>query len=196
MSQAISLIVGLGNPGSQYLETRHNVGFWFTDKLCEANGVSLSTQPKFLGKVAQFNYQSNVIRILQPTTYMNLSGQAVTKIAQFYKIEPQSILVVHDELDLPPGTTRLKKDGGHGGHNGLRDIITRCQSKQFYRLRIGIGHPGHKDDVHNYVLHKPNATDRDLIFKGIDKALGVLPEILSGNIQPAMNKLHTADQPS
>ncbi len=194
MSQDISLIVGLGNPDQQYLDTRHNVGFWFTDKLCETQHTSLTVQPKFLGRIAQFNYKNQLIRVLQPTTYMNLSGQSVAKIAQFYKIEPKSILVVHDELDLPPGIARLKLDGGHGGHNGLRDIISRCQSKQFYRLRIGIGHPGHRDDVHNYVLHKPKSDDRQLIIDSMDRALQVLPDILSGQIQSAMNKLHTANQ--
>tara|TARA_R110002110_G_scaffold121431_1_gene297143 strand:- start:1294 stop:1878 length:585 start_codon:yes stop_codon:yes gene_type:complete len=194
LSQDISLIVGLGNPDQQYLDTRHNVGFWFTDKLCETQHTSLTVQPKFLGRIAQFNYKNQLIRVLQPTTYMNLSGQSVAKIAQFYKIEPKSILVVHDELDLPPGIARLKLDGGHGGHNGLRDIISRCQSKQFYRLRIGIGHPGHRDDVHNYVLHKPKSDDRQLIIDSMDRALQVLPDILSGQIQSAMNKLHTANQ--
>ena len=183
MSQDISLIVGLGNPDQQYLDTRHNVGFWFTDKLCETQHTSLTVQPKFLGRIAQFNYKNQLIRVLQPTTYMNLSGQSVAKIAQFYKIEPKSILVVHDELDLPPGIARLKLDGGHGGHNGLRDIISRCQSKQFYRLRIGIGHPGHRDDVHNYVLHKPKSDDRQLIIDSMDRALQVLPDILSGQIK-------------
>lgn len=190
----ISLIVGLGNPGQQYIDTRHNVGFWFTDKLCDTQNTPLSIQSKFLGRVAHFNYNNQLVRVLQPTTYMNLSGQAVAKIAQFYKIEPKSILVVHDELDLPPGTVRLKPDGGHGGHNGLRDIISRCQSKQFYRLRVGIGHPGHRDDVHSYVLNKPKADDRQLIIDSMDRALQVLPDILSGKMQSAMNKLHTANQ--
>jgi PTH1 family peptidyl-tRNA hydrolase len=194
LSQDISLIVGLGNPDQQYLDTRHNVGFWFTDKLCETQHASLNVQPKFLGRVAQFNYKNQLIRVLQPTTYMNLSGQSVVKLAHFYKIDPKSILVVHDELDLPPGTARLKLDGGHGGHNGLRNIISLCQSKQFYRLRIGIGHPGHRDDVHNYVLHKPKSDDRQLILGSMDRALQVLPDILSGQIQSAMNKLHTANQ--
>ena len=191
MSQDISLIVGLGNPDQQYLDTRHNVGFWFTDKLCETQHTSLTVQPKFLGRIAQFNYKNQLIRVLQPTTYMNLSGQSVAKIAQFYKIEPKSILVVHDELDLPPGIARLKLDGGHGGHNGLRDIISRCQSKQFYRLRIGIGHPGTKDRVTPYVLGAPSHSDHDRIVQSIDEGLRAVPDLLSGDLDKAFRLLHS-----
>jgi PTH1 family peptidyl-tRNA hydrolase len=190
-SRGIQLIVGLGNPGPEYAATRHNVGYWLIEQLCEASRAALSLESKFKGCVAQINIGKQPCRILQPTTYMNLSGESVLAVAKFYKIAPEEILVVHDELDLPPGTARLKMDGGHGGHNGLRDIISRLGTKAFYRLRIGIGHPGNRDDVVDFVLRRPSISDRRDILDAIEHSLIVLPEVVSGNMEKAMNKLHT-----
>lgn len=187
----IQLIVGLGNPGREYADTRHNVGFWFVHKLCEQFRTSFQLESKFKGLVATGNLHNISCRLLQPTTYMNRSGEAVLAMAHFYKIAPEEILVVHDELDLPVGSIRLKQDGGHGGHNGLRDIISRLGTNRFYRLRIGIGHPGAKDDVHDYVLHRPSISDEEKIFNAIDKAFFILPDLMQGKVEKAMNYLHT-----
>jgi len=184
---AIQLIVGLGNPGPEYETTRHNAGFWFIDKLSQQSKL----EKKFKGEVATANFENASCLLLKPLTYMNRSGEAVLAVANFYKIKPEEILVVHDELDLLPGSARLKIDGGHGGYNGLRDIIARLGTNRFYHLRIGIGHPGTKDDVHDYVLHRPSLSDKDKIFSAIDKALFVLPHIMQGKIEKAMNELHT-----
>jgi len=190
-AKKIQLIVGLGNPGAEYANTRHNVGYWFVEQLCNSVGKPLSLENKFKGSVSLVDVGRQSCRILQPLTYMNCSGSAVLAMAQFYKILPQEILVVHDELDLPPGTARLKMDGGHGGHNGLRDIIAQLNTREFYRLRIGIGHPGVKNNVSNYVLHRPSVSDHQDILTAIHDALAVLPDIVAGNIAQAMQKLHT-----
>lgn len=190
-SRGIQLIVGLGNPGQQYANTRHNVGFWLAERLCAGARTSLQPENKFKGHVATIQSGEITCRVLLPMTYMNRSGEAVLAIAQFYKILPAEILVVHDELDLPVGSARLKFDGGHGGHNGLRDIDARLNTKAFYRLRLGIGHPGNKDDVTNYVLNRPSKSDEQMIVTAIDHALSVVPDILKGNIDKAMNVLHT-----
>lgn len=186
----IQLIVGLGNPGAEYTNTRHNVGYWFIEKLCEHFHITPTLENKFKGFHALISHSTS-FRILLPITYMNRSGQAVGALANFYKIAPTNILVVHDELDLSVGTAKLKLDGGHGGHNGLRDIIAHLGTNRFYRLRIGIGHPGSKDLVHDYVLHKPSLNDKTKIFAAIDQSLSVLPDILGGKMQQAMNTLHT-----
>ncbi len=188
----IQLIVGLGNPGNEYAATRHNVGYWFVDKLCEQSRVNLSPETKFKGLTATASLAGHSFRLLQPTTYMNRSGEATLAVANFYKIKPEEILVIHDELDLPVGTARLKLDGGHGGHNGLRDIIARLGTNQFYRLRLGIGHPGNRDDVHDYVLHRPSLSDKEKMIEAIDLALIALPDVLAGKLEKAMNYLHTA----
>lgn len=188
---SIQLIVGLGNPGPEYAKTRHNAGYWFIEKLAEQTRATLQHESKFKSLTAQITLNGQTCRLLQPTTYMNLSGEATLAAAKFYKIKPEEILVVHDELDLPVGSARLKLDGGHGGHNGLRDIMSRLSSNQFYRLRLGIGHPGNKDDVHDYVLHKPSLSDMQLIIDAIDKSLIAIPDIVAGNFNKAMNFLHT-----
>lgn len=190
----VSLIVGLGNPGPEYAKTRHNAGYWFIEQLAEQLRAPLQHEAKFKSLTAQVEIQGHSCRLLQPTTFMNLSGQAVLAAANFYKISPGDILVVHDELDLPVGAARLKLDGGHGGHNGLRDIMARLGSNQFYRLRLGIGHPGNKDDVHDYVLKKASISDTQLILGAIDKSLKALPDIVAGNINKAMNFLHTENK--
>lgn len=186
---SIQVLVGLGNPGDQYAKTRHNAGVWLIEKLAARFGVALLEEKKFFGKLARFSFQGSECRLFVPTTYMNLSGGAVASIAQFYKIAPESILIIHDELDFEPGVVRLKFDGGHGGHNGLRDIISAIGSN-FWRLRLGIGHPGHRDEVSDYVLHAPSHSDRALIDEAIDRALLQVDDILSGQIKKTMEVLN------
>lgn len=184
----IQLIIGLGNPGTQYAETRHNCGFWFVDQLAQQEAVSFKVQSKFFSQMADISYADRKIYLSMPTTYMNESGRAVRSILQFYKIPLSSVFVVHDEIDFPAGKTRLKYAGGHGGHNGLRDIIQHC-GENFWRLRIGVGHPGHKDLVHNYVLSKPPISDKKAILLNIEQALSVLPVLLNGDPDAAMRLL-------
>lgn len=187
----VRLIVGLGNPGNEYAETRHNAGVWFIDALLHHFPASLTDESKFKGQTAQINIAGHNVRLLVPTTFMNLSGQSVAALANFYKIEPESILVVHDELDILPGTVKLKSGGGHGGHNGLRDIISCLgNQKQFGRLRIGIGHPGNAKQVINFVLKKASAPERQLIDDAIDESLRYIEDIVKGEWQQAMNHLH------
>jgi PTH1 family peptidyl-tRNA hydrolase len=189
---AVQLIVGLGNPGPEYDQTRHNAGAFFVERLASAQGVNLSFDKKYFGLTGKFSYQGRDIRLLIPTTYMNRSGQAVAALANFFRIKPEEILVAHDELDMPPGVCKLKQGGGHGGHNGLRDIIA-CLANQnnFHRLRIGIGHPGHSSQVSNYVLSRAPRSEQDLTNTSIEFALGVLPDLLDGNFSRAMQQLHS-----
>jgi peptidyl-tRNA hydrolase, PTH1 family len=186
---AIELIVGLGNPGAEYAQTRHNAGYWLIDTLAGRHGVELRSHAKFFGTVGRYKHDTGECWLLKPTTYMNRSGQSVAALAQYYRIPVTGILVVHDDLDLPPGTARLKCGGGHGGHNGLRDI-TELLGSEFLRLRLGIGHPGSKDLVLGSVLGKPSAEDRVAIESAIAAALDVLPLALGGDLARAMNKLH------
>lgn len=187
---AISLIVGLGNPGRSYEETRHNAGFWFVDELARRHGGNFKVESKFHGELCRVHVGGHEVRLLKPTTYMNRSGQAIHAVANFYKIPAEAILVAHDELDLPPGTVRFKRGGGHGGHNGLRDTIARF-GKEFPRMRLGIGHPGHKDRVHDYVLGRPSSDDRHAIVDAVDEACDALPQLLDGHFEKAMNRLHS-----
>lgn len=191
MTEPISLIVGLGNPGQQYHDTRHNAGFWFTEKLCHQQHAQLRLESKFQGQIAEFSFEQRTIRVLQPMTYMNLSGQSVQKVMHFYKIKPESLFVVYDEIDLPAGQMRLKFDGGHAGHNGMKDIIARLNTRAFYRLRIGVGRPKFQQEVHEHVLSKPSHDEREIIHVGIAQALSVLPDVLSGKFEHAMSQLHT-----
>ncbi|WP_207891968.1 aminoacyl-tRNA hydrolase [Thiogranum longum] len=184
-------MVGLGNPGSEYEPTRHNAGFWFVDDLARRCRQEFHAEPRFHSEVARCQLDGNECRLQKPLTFMNRSGQAVGALMRFFKIPVEQILVVHDELDLEPGTVRLKKGGGHGGHNGLRDLISHLGSKDFYRLRIGIGHPGHRDQVVDYVLKKPSVSDRRLIEDAICDALDVMPGVVEGQIEKAMHTLHT-----
>lgn len=191
MGTGIQLLVGLGNPGQEYAATRHNAGAWLVAALAERLQAPLKAS-KFFGLHAQVLVGSQKIHLLLPTTYMNRSGQAIAALANFYKLEPQEILVAHDELDLDPGIVRLKKGGGHGGHNGLRDTISALgNSKDFYRLRIGIGHPGSASQVTNYVLGKASRDDQIRIEAALDETLRHLELILSGDHTQAMNKLHS-----
>ena len=187
---AIQLIVGLGNPGSEYELTRHNAGFWFVDELERRCQQKLRAEPRFQSEVARCLLNGNECRLQKPKTFMNRSGQAVSALARFFKIPLQQILVVHDDLDLSPGSIRLKKGGGHGGHNGLRDLISHLGGPDFYRLRVGIGHPGHRDQVVDYVLRRPSKEERQQIDDAIDNALTVVPDVIAGKFELAMNSLH------
>ena len=192
METPIDLIVGLGNPGPKYQWTRHNAGADFVRELAHSAGATLSTETKFFGETARISLNGRDIRLLIPSTYMNCSGQSVSAVAKFYQIASQSILVAHDELDHSPGTVRFKIAGGHGGHNGLRDIIKRLgNSKEFARLRIGVGHPGHADQVADYVLKRASKGDQQLIKNSINDALDSLPLATDGQWEQAMNKLHS-----
>ena len=194
MDTPVDMIVGLGNPGPNYQRTRHNAGADFVRELANSIGATLSTESKFFGETTRLSLNGRDIRLLIPTTYMNRSGQAVSTMAKFYQIEPQNILVAHDELDHSPGTARFKIAGGHGGHNGLRDIIKSLgNNKEFARLRIGIGHPGHADQVADYVLKKASKGDQQLINNSIDDALQSLPLAVEGQWEQAMNQLHSAN---
>ena len=187
----IQLIAGLGNPGAKYEGTRHNVGFWFVDELARSKGCSLHHENKFQGEVGKITINGQSVWLIKPMTFMNLSGQSVASLANYYKLTAENLLVVHDELDLEPGTVRLKCGGGHGGHNGLRDIISHFGSKEFYRLRIGIGHPGSAADVSNYVLANPSSSDRNAFIEAIDDCMPVLSQIVDGDMQKAMNHIHS-----
>ena len=189
---AIKLIVGLGNPGNEYRGTRHNAGADFVEELARQCGVTLQPESKFFGLSGRATLSGHDLRLLIPTTFMNRSGQSVAAIAGFFKIAPESILVAHDELDIPPGTARFKQGGGHGGHNGLRDIVPALgNNKDFHRLRIGIGHPGHASKVTGYVLGAPSQVDRTRIDACIDEAIAALPLALDGDITKAMTRLHS-----
>ena len=189
---AIKLIVGLGNPGSEYRGTRHNAGADFSEELARITGSTLRAESRFFGLAGQLTLAGHELRLLIPTTFMNRSGKAVAAMATFYKIAPQQILVAHDELDIPPGSARFKRGGGHGGHNGLRDIIPALgNDNDFYRLRIGIGHPGHASRVTGYVLGAPSAEDRLRIDASISEAISALPLLLAGDEVKAMTRLHS-----
>jgi PTH1 family peptidyl-tRNA hydrolase len=187
----MKLIVGLGNPGKEYAATRHNAGVWWISHLANELHVALKVEARFHGLCARTGRGDSELWLLKPQTYMNASGKAVAALCHFYKILPEQILVVHDELDLPPGISRLKLGGGLGGHNGLKDIAARLATKDFWRLRIGIGHPGDKNAVINYVLQPPRREEAPLIDEAIHRSLEVWPLIAEGNCQAAMMKLHT-----
>ena len=185
----LSLIVGLGNPGREYTQTRHNAGFWFVERLAERYGINLKTDPKFNGMSGRGNIEGQDVRLLLPTTFMNLSGKSVVPFAKFYNIAPERMLIAHDELDRNPGVIRLKTGGGHGGHNGLRDIVPHT-GPNFHRLRIGIGHPGAKDQVSAHVLGKAPSKEQDLMDDAIHHALAQIKLLVNGDIQPAMNQIN------
>jgi len=187
----IRLIVGLGNPGRKYEKTRHNAGFWWVDAIAGRGRASWSKQTRFSANTAKVDVEGREFWLLKPETYMNESGRSVASFTHFHRIEPAEMLVVHDELDLPPGTVKLKKGGGTGGHNGLTDIVEALDTKDFWRLRIGIGHPGHKDLVADYVLHKASGDEQALIDPAFDRSLDVMPWIAKGRMTDAMTWLHT-----
>jgi PTH1 family peptidyl-tRNA hydrolase len=183
------LIVGLGNPGIEYEEHRHNLGFWFIDRLARELKLKLVAQGKFFGRIAR----SDEHCLVQPSTFMNRSGQAVAALARFYKIAAEEVLVIHDELDLPPGSIRLKQGGGNGGHNGLKDIQAQLATPDFWRLRLGIGHPGERAEVINYVLKAPRREERDLIDRALDRCLLAWPKLVAGDYEAAQRQLHVKD---
>jgi PTH1 family peptidyl-tRNA hydrolase len=178
MNDELKLIVGLGNPGREYEKTRHNVGAWVVQALSRQYSVDLHQEARFFGSFGKLKLSNHECMLLIPGTFMNLSGQAVSACASYYKIPTTSILVVHDDLDFVPGVIKLKYSGGHGGHRGLQDIITRVGSKDFYRLRIGIGHPGHKDFVSDYVLSCPKESEREVIVEGVDRISCVISDLI------------------
>lgn len=187
----IKLIVGLQNPGASYEPTRHNAGGWFVQALADSCGAEFRANKSFHGDVASINLDGHACHLLLPTTWMNQSGRAVRALCQFYRIAPEHVLIAHDELDLPPGVVRFKTGGGHGGHNGLRDLIANLQGPGFQRLRLGIGHPGSKDLVLDYVLGKPSLSDKQAIGHAISDAIDVIPKLLDGQFSAAMNVLHS-----
>ena len=188
---ALRLIVGLGNPGPEYARTRHNAGFWWIDALADKHGARWGIESKLQSETAKLVLAGESLLLLKPLTFMNHSGRAVTAALRYWKIEPEQMLVAHDELDLPPGTARLKFDGGHGGQNGLRDTMALLGHGRFHRLRLGIGHPGHKDKVTPWVLGRPGRDDEASLLRAIDEAIEVLPLAVSGDLNEAMKRLHT-----
>ena len=187
----VKLIVGLGNPGADYERTRHNAGAWFIDQVAQQSGDTLRAEAKFFGHIAKSNHFAEPVWLLKPSTYMNESGKAILAMAKFYKIEPEAILVAHDELDFPVGTIRIKRNGGHGGHNGLRNTIQQLHSNAFLRLRIGIGHPGNKDDVSSYVLSRPSKSDEQTILQSIQESTHAIETLIAGNLEKAFHQLHS-----
>ncbi|KMJ43800.1 peptidyl-tRNA hydrolase [Xenorhabdus khoisanae] len=187
----IKLIVGLANPGAEYAQTRHNAGAWFVDLLAQRHNQSLKEESKFFGYTARININGQDIRLLVPTTFMNLSGKSVLALAGFYRIQPDEILVAHDELDLPPGVAKMKLGGSNGGHNGLKDIQNKFgNNPNFHRLRVGIGHPGDKNKVVGFVLGKPPASEQKLIDDAIDEALRCTDILIKDGMSKAINRLH------
>ncbi|MCE8019655.1 aminoacyl-tRNA hydrolase [Halomonas sp. MCCC 1A11036] len=187
----IKAIIGLGNPGDGYAATRHNAGAWLVEILARQAGTELRPEKKFLGLYAKVRLDGQELHLLEPTTFMNRSGAAVAALCQFYKIAPDELLVAHDELDIPPGSARYKQGGGHGGHNGLRDIISALGEKGFNRLRIGIGHPGNSHQVTNYVLGRPGKAELEAIGAALNECLATLPLAVSGEWARAMSRLHS-----
>jgi PTH1 family peptidyl-tRNA hydrolase len=186
----IRMLVGLGNPGPEYEATRHNAGFWWLDEVARKLGAQLAPERSYFGLVARVNRPEGPVWLLEPMTFMNLSGKAVAPLARFFKIAPEEILVAHDELDLMPGQMKLKLGGSHAGHNGLKDIHAQLGSPDYWRLRLGIGHPGVKAEVINYVLRKPPLEQRQEIEKAIDQSLTALDLLLAGDMDKAMMKIH------
>jgi peptidyl-tRNA hydrolase, PTH1 family len=187
----IQLIVGLGNPGTQYEATRHNVGFWWVEAIASAQHESFRAEPKFFGELARVRIAGQDVRLLKPSTYMNRSGQSVVAVARYFDIPPECILIAHDELDLPVGVARIKQSGGHAGHNGLRDSIAALGSREFWRLRIGIAHPGDRTLVTGYVLGRPSRDDESRIRESLDEAERLLPDLVEARFQLVMNRLHS-----
>ena len=190
----LRLIVGLGNPGPEHARTRHTAGVWVVDALAERLGGRFGLESKLFGETCKVHVGGEAVWLLKPATFMNLSGKSVTAALRYWKIEPEQALLAHDELDLPPGAARLKFDGGHGGQNGLRDTIRLLGHARFHRLRIGIGHPGHKDRVTPWVLGRPGQADEACIHRAIDDAIDVLPLAVAGDFNEAMKRLHTSKE--
>lgn len=191
----IKLLVGLGNPGPSYEDTRHNAGFWWLESVARELNVSLQPERAYFGRCARTTIQGEPLWLLEPTTFMNRSGQSVAALARFFKIPPEAILVAHDELDIDPGELKLKKGGGHAGHNGLRDIHAQLGSPDYWRLRIGIGHPGVKSEVVDWVLKKPAPDQREAIEQALTRSLKALPDLLAGRMDKATAQIHASKPP-
>ena len=194
MAKPIRIIAGLGNPEDKYERTLHNVGFWFVDALARKYGGHFRLEKKFDAECCRISLHDEDVWLVKPQSYMNNSGSPIRGLLDYYRLQPNEMLVAHDEIDLPPGTVRLKHGGGHGGHNGLRDIIRHCGA-EFLRLRLGVGHPGDKEQVTNYVLKRGSSDIEAAVERNIDEAMDVLPELVDGEINAAMKKLHTKDEP-
>ena len=192
MSKKIRIIAGLGNPEDRYERTLHNAGFWFVDALARKYGGSFRYEKKFDADYCRINLHGEDVWLVRPQSYMNNSGQPIRGLLDYYRLRVSELLVAHDEIDLPPGTVRLKEGGGHGGHNGLRDIVRHCGA-EFLRLRFGVGHPGEKDQVTNYVLKRGSSDVEAAVERNIDDAIAVMPELVDGDIPTAMKKLHTIE---
>jgi len=192
MSRNLTIIVGLGNPGERHARTLHNAGFWFADEIARRYNGQFKYERRFDADVCKVSIENQDVWLAKPQCFMNLSGSPMQRLLEYYRLETQSALVAHDEIDLPPGTVRLKFDGGHGGHNGLRDVIRHC-GPGFMRLRIGVGHPGQKDQVTNYVLKKASSDVEAAILGNIDEAADVIPILVESSLEAAMKKLHTKD---
>jgi PTH1 family peptidyl-tRNA hydrolase len=186
----VKLIAGLGNPGAEYQRTRHNAGFWFVEELARQAGASWRRESKLQCELARARVADADVWLMKPNTFMNRSGAAVQAVSSFYRVPPAELLVVHDEIDLPPGAVRLKQGGGHGGHNGVRDVIA-VLGPDFWRLRLGVGHPGERDQVVDAVLSRANADEQQLIDAALARGLEVMPQFISGATQKAMQQLHT-----
>jgi PTH1 family peptidyl-tRNA hydrolase len=191
----IKLLVGLGNPGAEYEETRHNAGFWFIDAVARELKLTLAPERSYHGLVARTSVNGQPLWLLEPQTFMNVSGKSVSALARFFKIQPDEILVAHDEMDIAPGEAKLKKGGSHAGHNGLRDIHAQLGTADYWRLRIGVGHPGHKAEVVSWVLKKPMAEHRQAMEAAIGRAVQALPLLLAGEMEKAMVTVHTSKPP-
>ena len=191
MTAAMQAVVGLGNPGPRYADTRHNAGFWFVDRLADRLGGDFRSDRKLNGELATLGVGDDRRWLFKPASFMNRSGGPVAALLSYYRIAPAAMVVAYDDLDLPPGTVKLKRGGGHGGHNGLRDLYAHLPDTEFVRVRIGIGHPGHRDQVVGYVLSRPGREDEKLILEAIDAALDVMPQVLAGELEKAMHELHT-----
>jgi PTH1 family peptidyl-tRNA hydrolase len=196
LQSALRLIVGLGNPGAEYSETRHNAGFWFCERLARELGTAFARESRYHGLVAKTRLDGNDLWLLQPLTFMNRSGQSVQALAHFYRIAPTEMLVVHDELDIPPGQLRLKFGGGLGGHNGLKDITAHLGTQDYWRLRIGIGHPGDRNEVVNYVLKPPRKEEQQEIDTAIDRALLAWPLLAKNDFNAATQRINAKPQPA
>ncbi|OQX32415.1 MAG: aminoacyl-tRNA hydrolase [Candidatus Sedimenticola endophacoides] len=188
--QPIRLIVGLGNPGAAYAETRHNAGFWLVERVAQRHGGVFKAEGRFHGDTCRLRVAGQELWLLKPSTYMNRSGQSVSSLAKYFKIPQEALLVVHDELDLAPGVVKLKQGGGHAGHNGLRDIISALGGRDFWRLRIGIDHPGNAREVVDYVLGRPSREEVEAIHGGIERVEALMARIVTGEVQQVMNQLH------
>ena len=194
MGASYQLLVGLGNPGARYEATRHNAGVWLLERVARRYGAGFKSSPRCLGSIADADVEGTRVRLFRPDTFMNHSGRAVAAVAGFYRVPVERILVAHDEIDLPAGTVRLKRGGGHGGHNGLRDVVPQLAGAGFSRIRIGVGHPGSKDRVIGYVLERPPPAERSEIDDAIGRVVDDIARIATGDLEGAMNTLHRRDR--